>query len=161
MGFARAKPAGLRCHHLTSGGRCRVHQSRERLGYGAREGYTCYGAGPRLTSVAQTGAFSTRAELHRAYFAFRELCRGGWVVEGVLEIIAGTEVGAGVAGGGRPSVDNAPLARWQSLHRRLARVCFETTAWDGVDALHCKRDLDVELGRLRRLEHEEGHSGGA
>ena len=66
--FACAKPAGARCHHLTSGDRCDIHGEREARGFRGCVSFDCYGAGQRATR-----AFAGAAERERPFFALREL----------------------------------------------------------------------------------------
>src|SRR5690606_15654273 len=83
-GFGETKRAGHPCRHLTSRGRCGVYGSRAEHVYGACVGYTCHGAGSRLTRLGREGNFSSQDDAHRAHFALRRLCEYGWAVERVL-----------------------------------------------------------------------------
>lgn len=47
--FAIDKPAGLGCRHLATGGRCGIHGRRRAAGFSGCVGYSCHGAGQRVT----------------------------------------------------------------------------------------------------------------
>lgn len=47
--FGFDKAAGEACAHLTVCGRCAIHRSRARRGFGGCVGYDCLGAGQRVT----------------------------------------------------------------------------------------------------------------
>jgi hypothetical protein len=68
------------------------------------------------------GAFLADDEAHRGYFALRQLCEVGWLVERVLPTRGSAEI-------------------WQLLHRRLHAICFETLVWDGAAAVDCLNEV--------------------
>jgi len=49
--FGFDKAAGAPCAHLTACGRCAIHRSRARRGFGGCVGYDCHGAGQRVTQA--------------------------------------------------------------------------------------------------------------
>lgn len=59
--FARDKPAGMRCVHLGSDCRCRIHASRAKRGFAGCVNYDCLGAGQRATALL-LGRTATAAE---------------------------------------------------------------------------------------------------
>lgn len=53
--FGFDKAAGAPCAHLTARGRCAIHRSRARRGFGGCVGYDCLGAGQRVTQALFDG----------------------------------------------------------------------------------------------------------
>ena len=53
--FAADKEAGERCQHLNRDDRCAIHASRARRGYRGCIGFTCYGAGQRVSQECLGG----------------------------------------------------------------------------------------------------------
>lgn len=120
-GFGHTKAAGERCRYLTLENRCRVYTQRAQGGYAGCVGYTCYGAGPRLSEVASPGA---SLEVWSVFFALRDCCKWGWVVERLLDTSRG------------PSGVRLPASareRLEGLYRRLQRRVFGQTEWSSPD----------------------------
>lgn len=134
-GFGADKPAGQRCVHLTPGYRCAVYVERARRGYTACVGYTCYGAGARLTAAWRQGLFTSEAKAGRAYFSLHALCEVGFFLEKVAEVGL---VPTDAEGGG-----------WLRLYERVL-AALRPTAWDSPEAVACVRDVGIWLQRYRR-----------
>ena len=62
QGFPTNKPAEHPCRHLTSQGRCEVHDQRLELGFAACTGFDCYGAGQWITAHYARGQWGSDAQ---------------------------------------------------------------------------------------------------
>lgn len=141
--FGHSKVAGERCRHLAVSGRCRVYTQRAQCGYSGCVGYTCYGAGPRLSEVV--GSPRGRPEVLSTYFALRELCRWGWVVERLLA------VSCRPAGAGIPAFGQTRLA---ALRSRLVEHVFAQTEWSLPDLRGESEAAASEVRRIVRAQPE-------
>ena len=54
--FGADKPANTPCQHLDEHNRCRIHEVRSENGYGACQGFECFGAGQWITQHLFKGA---------------------------------------------------------------------------------------------------------
>lgn len=146
--FADDKAAGERCRHLTTTDRCGVYGSRARHGYGACVGYTCHGAGPRLTRAAMCGRFPDESAAIRAYFPLRQLCESGALVERAMLALFGVSERRAPKGG---AMRTKPPSRWETWlhwHGLLRELCLASEEWDGDAAATCLREIRQELGFL-------------
>lgn len=132
-GFGHAKAAGESCRHLTVLGRCGVYTQRQHCGYTGCVGYTCYGAGPRLSEVRPEPSRGLELE----YFALRELCEWGWVTEQLVAASATRSPG--------PS---AELARLVGLRERLLQRVFGATTWTLAEA---RAEAQAVAGEVRAI----------
>lgn len=66
--FAQDKPASMRCVHLGSDCRCRIHASRAQHGFAGCVNYDCLGAGQRATALL-IGRTATAAEQFDVFVA--------------------------------------------------------------------------------------------
>lgn len=73
QGFRFDKPAETPCAHLNGLHRCSIHATRQQHGYGACEGFDCYGAGQWITQSLFEGARWTDTPdlAHQMFAAYR------------------------------------------------------------------------------------------
>lgn len=77
--FAFDKAAGERCRHLLADYRCAIHDTLDARGCSGCSIYECYGAGPRVTRIAEAARFTDR-ERDEAFRRVRELHELLWLL---------------------------------------------------------------------------------
>jgi len=87
--FARDKPAGTPCPHLSEQNRCGIHDHLHARGYPGCASFDCYGAGQRLAAQRDDNADwrahpKARPQIFEAFYTLHGVCELGWHLDAAL-----------------------------------------------------------------------------
>ena len=93
--FAADKPADTPCQHLDEHNRCRIHDTRAEDGYGACQGFECFGAGQWITQHLFSGADwrdsdQTAEQMFAAYRQWLPRFEAAAMIETALPMVSDT-----------------------------------------------------------------------